>query len=164
MTMYNADEVFEIGIMIEQNGNAFYKYAADQSTDTEVKKFFSELSVWEEKHAALFKKLKSEIITSPSNDQSLFDIDEIQHKYLDAIAQSHVFTKKVDIKALIANCTGPKAILEIALQFEKDSVVLYSAMVDLVPDGFGKIEVEKLKKEEISHIFMIQEQIELLSK
>ena len=49
------------------------------------------------------------------------------------------------------------------MDFEKDSVVLYTAMKDLVPENLGKETIDKLIKEEMSHISLIQDWMERLS-
>jgi len=41
------------------------------------------------------------------------------------------------------------------LVLKKDSVVLYAAMKKLVPEHFGKPEIDTLIDEEISHIFIL---------
>ena len=49
------------------------------------------------------------------------------------------------------------------MDFEKDSVVLYSAMRSMVPEDLGQNHVEKLINEELQHISMLTEKLNELS-
>jgi len=53
---FNADEVFEMGMDIEQNGEAYYRKAVELTEDPEIKKIFEELMVAEKAHYETFKK------------------------------------------------------------------------------------------------------------
>ena len=75
--------------------------------------------------------------------------------YLKAAADSHIFVANKEISALVANAKSPLDILHMALSFEKDSVVLYTTMKNMVPDHLGKKDLEKIINEEITHISFI---------
>jgi rubrerythrin len=156
---YNAEEIYDMGIQIERNGKAFYQAAAEWATDGEVKKLLNDLAQWENAHIGLFKELKKKIPTDLQTDP-IFDLDQQQLLYLKAAADTHVFTREADPEALAGTCKTPMEVLKIALVFEKDSVVLYTAMKDLVPESLGKDDIDRLIQEEIGHISMIHEWME----
>ncbi len=159
---YNAREVYDIGIEIEKNGKAFYDAATLETDEPGFKKLFSDLSKWEDSHVSLFKKLKSEL-KGKANDESLvFDPNNESALYLKATADSHVFKKNCDIPALVKECKSPINILKLALQFEKDSIVLYSSMMGLVPQCLGQNNIQKLINEEIKHVALLQDEINKL--
>ena len=159
---YNAEEIYDMGIQIERNGQTFYQAAAESAAEKDVKELLTDLAHWEKAHIDLFKELKKQIPSDVQTDPGL-DLDQQQLLYLKAAADTHVFTKNADPVALAKTCKGPIDVLEIALNFEKDSVVLYTAMKDLVPESLGKETIDKLIQEEISHISMIHEWMERLS-
>ena len=159
---YNAEEIYEIGIQIEKNGKAFYRAAAEKATNKDVKRLLGDLAQWENAHVELFTELKKQLPSDLRDDPSL-DLDQQKVLYLRAAADSHVFTGQANPEELVKTCEGPLDVLRIALGFEKDSVVLYTAMKDLVPERLGKETIEKLIQEEISHIAMIHDWMEKLS-
>jgi rubrerythrin len=163
MSLFNADEVFKIGIQIENNGKTFYSTAAEKSTDPDLKKLFSELAGWETKHAALFEELRSKI---PMNikEQDIFDPDNEIHLYLKSVADSTIFIKGSEMEKTISSCTSPVDILTKALSFEKESVVFYSSMKEIVPDGLGKADIDKLVLEELYHVGQLTKEIKKLQK
>lgn len=159
--IYNAEEIYEIGIEIEKNGKAFYEAAAEKTEDPDIKKFLNGLAVWEDDHITLFENLRSEL-SGRKTEESAFDPDNEAHLYMKAAAESHVFKKSLNVSSILDGCNSTLDYLNIALQFEKDSVVLYNTMVALVPENLGKNKVEKLINEELKHVAMLHEKIENL--
>jgi rubrerythrin len=84
--------------------------------------------------------------------------------YLKAAADSHIFVANKEISALLANAKSPLDILHMALSFEKDSVVLYTTMKNMVPEHLGKKDLEKIIDEEIVHISFITRKIGTIPK
>src|SRR5512137_1995785 len=151
---FNADEIFQMGVLIETNGQKFYEAVAKNASDPPAQKLFLDLSRLESQHIELFKKLKQRLPES-AKQEDLFDPNQELHLYLKATADSHVFLKNKDIPELAAKCKTSVQALDLAVAFEKDSVVFYTTMKKLVPEHFGKGEIDTLIDEEISHIFIL---------
>ena len=111
----------------------------------------------------IFSQLKKQLPSNLRDDPGLH-LDQQKVLYLKAAADSHVFTRHTNPEELLKTCEGPLDVLEIALGFEKDSVVLYTAMKDLVPKSLGRETIDRLIQEEISHIAMIHDWMERLSR
>jgi rubrerythrin len=159
--IFNADEIYEIGVQIEKNGRLFYQRVASQSEDEDMRKLFGDLADWEKSHIDLFSKLKAQL-TAGREDDPGFDQDEQKSRYLSAAAGSHVFKAGVDVAALAAGMKTPEDALALAVQFEKDSVVTYISMKNLVPEKNGKATIDRLIEEELHHIDMLQNQLSAL--
>lgn len=155
--IYNAGEVYEIGIEIEKNGKEFYFKAADKAENPIAKKFFTDLANWEDKHIQLFQEFKSKINTP--DDDMLLDLDNAQSAYLKAVADTHIFLKNVNIENIVNGCVTVKDMLNIAIQFEKDSVNLYNTIMSLVPAKLGKDKIQILIDEEIKHVSILEEKL-----
>lgn len=153
----NIDEVYQVGVEIEKNGKAFYQAAAAATADPAVKKLCEGLAAWETRHVELFEKLRRDL-PAESREGGAFDPADEERQYLRAAADDHVFRKNTDIAALVAKCQTPKALLDLAIQFEKDSVVYYSAMKQLMPACEACGTVDTLIDEELRHIGMLTAQ------
>jgi rubrerythrin len=151
---FNADEIFQMGVLIETNGQKFYEAVAKSASDPPAQKLFLDLSRWESQHIELFKKLKQKLPESAKRED-LFDPNQELSLYLKATADSHVFIKNRDMPHLASTCKTPLEALDLAIAFEKDSVVFYTTMKKLVPEHLGKDEIDTLIDEEISHIFAL---------
>ncbi|MBD3391688.1 MAG: hypothetical protein GF418_06480 [Chitinivibrionales bacterium] len=160
--MYNAEEIYQIGVEIEKNGESFYRAAVESTDSPDAKDLFEGLADWERGHIALFEELKAGLPPDVKTDD-MPDPDEEKARYLKAAADSHVFVQNKDINELVADCEDAVAILKLAMGFEKDSVVVYTSMKDMVPKNYGRDTIDRLIAEEIQHVAMLQQKIEALS-
>ncbi|MGZ3615103.1 MAG: ferritin-like domain-containing protein [Thermodesulfobacteriota bacterium] len=151
---FNADEIFQMGVQIEENGKKFYETVAKSTPDPSAQKIFLDLARWESEHVELFKKLRKRL-PAAATKEDLFDPNQELHLYLKATADSHVFIRNQDIPNLAAQCKTPVQALDLAVAFEKDSVVFYTTMKKLVPEHLGKGEIDTLIDEEISHLYIL---------
>lgn len=160
---YSADEIYEIGVGIEKNGKRFYEAAADTAKQETVKDFFGRLAKWEQKHIELFSSLKAGL-KGDAREHLSFDPANELALYLQAAADTHIFKAGADIPALVARCPTAIDALSMALAFEKDSVVLYSTFLNLVPADLGRNDVERILQEELKHVTYITDEMKKLTK
>ena len=149
---FNADEVFEIAEQIERNGANFYRNVAEKVTDTNKKQFLLNLAEMEDEHEATFKSLRSKL-SMDEKSQTTFDPDGDSERYLRALADTRVFYEK-DV-----NTTSLEEILKTAITAEKDSIVFYLGMKDVVPAHLGKNKLDGIIKEEMSHITLLSKKL-----
>jgi rubrerythrin len=162
--LYNAEEIYRIGIDIEKNGKSFYMKAAERAKQDDVKRLLQQLAGWEDTHIALFERMLG-ALPKDARAGELHDPDGEMEKYLRAVADSHVFLQKdLDLDTVVRECKDAVATLQMALRFEKDSVVLYATVRDTVPEEFGRDTITRLLQEEIAHVSMIQEQLQVLEE
>lgn len=153
---FNADEIYQIGIRIEQNGKAFYEAVAQGSADPQMRAFFQDLARWESEHVQLFERLRQGL-PEAARKGGTFDPGQELLRYLEAIADSHVFLKNKDVGELASRCRSPLEALAAAMAFEKDSVVFYTTMRKVTPQEFGREEIDRLIDEELGHISLLHQ-------
>jgi len=159
--LFNADEIFSIGVQIEKNGFAFYAKAAENTEDADLKQLLTQLAEWEQRHVALFEDLRVKLpVTVKESD--VYDPDNLVHNYLKAVADNNVFVSGLTLDPEHLVWTTPVRILETALDFEKDSVVFFTSMKEITTETSGAIEVEKLIQEELRHIGVVTNEIRKL--
>lgn len=147
-----ADDVFSMAVRIEENGNQFYAGAAKNADDPKVKKLFEDLALMEEGHIMAFKDLRSRLPLSSSD--TIWDPEGLAESYLQATADTHIFTVEA-ASSRLKTAMGPVEALDMALQFEKDSVAFFLGMKEILPDVSGKGEIDKLIMAEMDHIRML---------
>jgi len=147
-----ADDVFAMAVRIEENGNAFYSGAAERTKNPEVKKLFEDLALMEASHITIFRGLRSRLPETASD--TVWDPEGLAESYLEASADSHVFTVQAATDRLKAVKTPVEA-LDLALQFEKDSLAFFLGMKEILPDPSGRNEIDALIKSEMVHIRML---------
>ncbi|MBN2440419.1 MAG: ferritin family protein [Spirochaetales bacterium] len=155
--IFNAEEIFNLAIQIEKNGAAFYKKAANNTKDANLKGVLNGLVTMEINHEKTFEDLKKGLLSS-HKEQTTFDPYDELALYLKAFADGHVFDLSDPSASLTGNESGP-AILKKAIGLEKDSIVLYIGLKDLVPKEFGQDKIDKIIAEEMGHIRLLSDQL-----
>jgi len=149
---FNADEIFEIAEQIERNGAKFYRTAANNIPDSNKKKLLIDLAEMEDEHEQTFKNMRKEL-TEDEKILTTFDPNGESEGYLRALADTRVFYEKK------INTTSFKEILTSAIAAEKDSIVFYIGMKDVVPAHLGKEKLDGIIKEEMSHIRLLSKEL-----
>jgi len=145
---FNADEIFEMAQQMERNGARFYRNAAESVTDKKNKEMLLKLAAMEDAHEKTFAEMRASL-TDQEKERTIFDPEGETILYLKALVDTRVFfQKKIDT-------TSMKEILKEALLAEKDAIVFYLGMKDMVPQKLGKTRLEDIIREEMGHIKLI---------
>ena len=145
---FTAKEIFEMAKQIERNGVAFYQKAAKSVSDASEKDMLLELAKMEEDHEATFVKMEAQL-KEQETAPTVFDPEDESVQYLKSLADTRVFfEKEIDLSSM-------KSILKAAITAEKDSIVFYLGMKELVPETLGKDRIDGIIKEEMSHIRLL---------
>jgi len=154
---FNANEIFEIAEQLERNGAAFYRDAADSVDDSEVKKFLLEFAGMEDEHEKTFINLRKRL-TAAEKAPTVFDPADESALYLKALADTRVFFKKeIDTSSV-------EEIFKSAITAEKDSIVFYLGMKDLVSETLGKDKMDAIIREEMGHIRVLSQKLAALKR
>ena len=153
---FNADEVLEIAEQIERNGGRFYRAAAETIEDPKNRQMLLNLAALEDQHEKTFATMRTELLRA-EKEVATFDPDDQTGEYLRAMADGKVFDVNKDPVEMMAE-QGVKTmedILRMAIGMEKDSVIYYMGMKAIVPQEYGREKIDKIIKEEMSHIGML---------
>jgi rubrerythrin len=154
---FNADEIFEMAEQLEKNGAAFYTEAAAAAGELAARTLLEGLAAMEVEHQATFAALRSQL-SAPDKQPLVFDPQGETAQYLKALADTRVFfEKQIDMTSL-------EAILKEAITAEKDSIVFYLGMKDMVADASGKDRIDAIIKEEMGHIRQLSRELAALNK
>jgi rubrerythrin len=148
---FNAGEVFDIGIKIEENGKLFYDRGRAIIKDPVVQKLFEELAQEETKHKEKFEALKSQLPPS-ATASTVYDPNNELNLYLKMMADQHVFISSASTQAQIDQIKDAKDALRMAIAFEKDSVIFFLSMQEATEGTKGKEFIGTLVKEELEHL------------
>ncbi len=154
---FNAEEIFEMAEQIEKDGAKFYRKSYESVEDLSAKNLLRELASMEDQHLETFTSMKS-ALSEKQKGSPTFDPNSEASLYLSSLADSRVFfEKEIDTSTL-------EGILKAAITAEKDSIVFYLGMKDLVPDSLGKDKIDTIIKEEMGHIKLLSNRLSDLKK
>ena len=148
---FNAAEVFDIAINIEENGKQFYDRSREIVKDPEVIKLFEELAREEITHKEKFQALKSQLPASAASG-AVFDPNHELDLYIKMMADQHVFISSESLEAQLGGIKDARDALKLAVEFEKDSVIFFLSMQDATEGAQGKDFIGSLVKEEQEHL------------
>jgi len=155
---FNADEVLQMAERIERNGGRFYRAAAEAcDADEEFKAKLLELAEMEDDHEKSFAAIR-EGLSAKEARPTAYDPEGETAAYLAAMADANVFGPNTDPVDLVCE-KSPAELLETAIGLEKESIIFYLGLRELVPEKLGKDKIERILREEMSHVAMLRGQL-----
>ncbi|MBT3312013.1 MAG: ferritin family protein [Desulfobacterales bacterium] len=154
---FNVDEVFQMAEQIERNGAKFYRDAADSISDESATQVLLDLAKMEDEHLIVFEHFRSDLSGSDV-EITVFDPEGEAEQYLRALADMRVFYQRE------INKSSLEEVYKEAILAEKDSIVFYLGMKELVPERLGKDRIDKIIKEEMKHIRLLGDKLSQLNK
>jgi rubrerythrin len=151
---FTADEVLAIAEQIERNAVAFYHAAAGLVRAAAASQLLDELSAWEGQHEQVFAAMRRDL-SDQEREPITFDPDNELGLYLEAFASGKVFDPKADPISDLGEGPTLSHILDIALAREKDSIVFYTGMKEMVPPRLGRDKIDRILKEELAHVALL---------
>jgi len=149
MAVFTSAELLDIAVGIERNGVAYYDSLSQTTGDPALKRTYEELADMERHHIDVFEQMRRALSGAgavvPVEDEKEYGA------YLKALIDSSVFTDDRVARELARRARGPAEALQLALGAEKDSILFYTEMRDLVPQRQREA-VDNVIKEERSHV------------
>jgi len=139
-------DCLEVAIRIERIGLDFYKGLSKTAENTQTKDAFSFLAAEEEKHVGVFRKMLDEA----ADYASRLNYPGEYELYLEGVASRSVFTQKKMQDKNIASAKNIGEAIEVAMDFETQSILFYTEMLNNFKDIDQKY-LNEVIREEKSH-------------
>jgi rubrerythrin len=159
--VFNTDEDFEMAIRIENNGAASYRKAAGLQSDTKNQKFLESLANMEDQYQRIFTKMRT-TLTEKDKGPKMFDPYNEVSQYLAAMADTMGGEGSPSVADTLTGNESLKEILQIAIGLEKDSILFYLGIKDLIPAQSGQDRIDEIIKEERRHVVQLSNLLEKL--
>jgi len=154
-----SSEIVKSAIQIEKNGRDFYGQAAKAVKAEKAKRIFEFLSNEEQLHIAVFEDILKNLDANEPAERYPGEYAD----YMLALSEASVFTQNKQGYEAARGIRNDKQALELAIGFEKDSILFYYEMKRFVWEGFRK-DVDKLIAQEQEHLRKISEVLKGFSK
>ena len=146
-------EVLQAAVSIERNGAAFYREAADYMMEEPARHMMLRLAAMEDAHAKIFSCIQAPAGGDPKADERAVSL-------LRSLADEGIFGAAEVSPMRLAQEGDVRGILRKALGLEKDSVVFYVALKDMLPDPAAKEAIDSVIREELGHITLLAGELE----
>lgn len=158
----NEDEVFRVGICIEEAGLEFYSRMAEKAGDPATKRVFKRLAKDEEKHLAFFESL--ELKTAGGMGSRPPEQDADLSKYVCSLVDGGIFKDIAAMQKAARAKFNPERALELALRVEKDAVLYYMEAQAASKKRRSREALSELIDEEKRHVVEITKRLDNLRK
>lgn len=149
MWFFKPSEIAKIGMKIEENGLTFYKALAEQTGEPEAKALFDFMAGEEAQHYKIFEALSDKL-----QGYDVPSLEDDYEDYMRELANGSVFATDVDPVAMAKGIKTVVEAIDLAVGFEKDSVLFYLQFKKMVPEE-EKFGVEEIIDEEQKHIYRL---------
>jgi rubrerythrin len=159
---FNADEIFEMAEQIERNGAKFYREAAANASDADVKEMLLSMAAMEDGHEQTFSQMRKEL-SAEDKASNVFDPDNEAAQYLQTMADFHGTEGKASSTEKLTGNESVAEVLKIAMQAEKNSIAFYVGIKDLLVTKSGQQKIQAIIIEEMAHVSTIGGKLQTLS-
>lgn len=149
--LLDVKEILEFAVYIEERGYEFYVGAMKKFSEARITELFQYLSDEEFKHGEFFKKLleQSGGIRGESRDPEY-------QAYMREFCKAHSLADREATSAKLAQASGLEEILDMAMGFEKDSIIFFSELKEIYNKGKSAA-VDRIIHAEMGHLRKIFE-------
>jgi len=150
--VFSSGELINIAIGIERRGITFYDIMA-KSTDNEMAMaVFENLVDMERRHIEIFQDMLGEAADTPPSESSTGEYSG----YLQALIDDAVFTDDMITSEMASQADSDIKAIELAISAEKDSILFYYEMRDIMPRRALTV-INGVIAEEKSHLQQLSE-------
>jgi rubrerythrin len=150
-------EAVKTAALIEQNGYDFYTFLAERTTVGEARALFEKFAADELGHLKLIEK---EFFPKAGFTDQITEEELAIEEYLGKTGAADIFTKRINVEALVKAIDNHKKALLIALDTERHSVEYFGELSRRCSTPEGRRIYEDLMEEEKTHVRLIEEQLE----
>jgi rubrerythrin len=149
---FEASEILEFALRIEENGELFYRAISKKMEKKEVKDLFEYLADEEIKHHQIFTDLLAKVGKYEPPESYPHEYMTYLHSYAD----EHIFNADKKAKSAAQEINDPKTAAEFGMGMELDSILYYLEARNFVAENQRWI-IDKIIEEERKHYIKLLE-------
>jgi rubrerythrin len=148
--VFSPEELLNIAVGIEKQGVAYYDVMAKSSWHEVAGDMFKHLLEMEKEHVATFQGMLDKIV----NPESITKPTAEYIDYMNALVNSAVFNDELAASELASHIDNEIEALDIAMSTEKDSILFYYILNELLPAS-SSATIKKIITEEKAHLSLL---------
>ena len=148
--MYTAEDIRQIAIQIEHNGEQTYRSAAQRATDGEVARILNWLADEERRHAKWFESLPRDTKEIPSE---YLEMEALGRSLLKEMVENKTFSLEDE---RFDSAIDVVEILNQSLEFEQDTIMFYGMLKAFMEDQRGVAQLDLIINEEHGHVNVLK--------
>jgi len=149
---FSGSELLEIAMGIERNGMAFYQALADKTGKKDIKDIYNYLAGEEKKHLDTFRGISDSLGQAKPTET----YTEEYMLYLKSLVDSVVFSNVTEAQQKAGKVSNEIEAIDTGIQAEKDSILFYMELHNLVRERDRKVVLNVLDEEK-KHLRQLSE-------
>jgi rubrerythrin len=150
--VFSSGEIINIAIGIERRGMTFYDIMAKSADNETVRAIFEGLVNMEREHIEIFENMRDEV----DKDRPSETPTQEYSGYIQALIDDAVFTDDMITSEMATQADSDIKALELGISAEKDSILFYYEMRDIMPQRALPM-INRIIAEEKSHLQQLSE-------
>jgi rubrerythrin len=150
MAVFESQEIYQFAMRIEENGERFYRGAAQALQNIEAKDLFSHLADEEARHKRVFESMLSKLESYQMDERYSGEYLEYLRAYID---DKVVFNKR-DADRELRAVKDVRSAIEFAIHREMEAILYFLEMKNLVSKD-QQNSIEKIVEEERRHFTIL---------
>ena len=156
--LFQVSEIVNIGVEDEVSGGALYQALAEGTGSAALKSFYTAMVEKERVHEKRFRDLLAQVEGHTIHESYAGEYQA----YLRALLDARAFPTAAAAVKKARAAADDRAALDLALQMEKDTLVLFQEIVKLVPERHRPM-VQGIIAEERSHVVELSSELRKLA-
>ena len=152
---FSASEIAKAAVDIEKKGQEFYRRVAANAKTESLKALFEHLMKEEKKHEQIFSELLSRLGKA---ELPAWSNEEEYAMYVNALIESHALFTGGLAEKYMAEAADDATAIRMAMAFEKDTLLFFMEMRELVPASEHQF-VQQCIDEERLHLRQLKEML-----
>jgi rubrerythrin len=145
---FEVAELVAVGVEDEKSGVAFYSLLAERAGSAELRATFADLARQESFHQKRFERMLADLGGMPAREEYAGQY----LAYVRVLTEERAFPDPQTARRMAEQCAGDDAkAVDLALRFERDTLLLMNEMRVLVPARDQKV-IDELTREEKAHV------------
>ena len=149
---FSGRELLDVAVNMERTGAAFYETMVNCAKSRKAKTAFKYLADQEKQHIKAYQSMLKDVADAPPPESYTEEYDE----YLKTLADSGVFSSERAACKLAENTSSDADGIDLGIRAEKDSILFYTELHDLVRRSDAKV-IDRIIEEERSHLKRLSE-------
>jgi rubrerythrin len=150
--MFSVSEIIDLAIQVENNGESIYRGASEKVSQRQLASLLQWLADQEVEHSRWFVELKGKVKKSVASEA----LEEMAQNVLRGILGDQTFSLK---DADFSKIEDVETLLNLAIEFEKDSILFYEMLAALVDEEETLGQLKMIIEEESRHVKVLQESL-----
>ena len=147
--MFTVNDICDIAIQIERNGERIYREAAKRSDDLQMAQLFNWMADEERRHAQWFQDLRLPSRVPPEHEE----IESMGRSLLREMMENQPFSLEEDRMQAVADLSS---LLNLSIEFEQDTIMFYEMLCSFIDEAETREQLNRVIAEELGHVRQLE--------